>query len=126
MQYLRSQSNCAVLANRSHALNVLVLSSDQYMRAASGGGLRCLFWKLKIGAIIFGKNCFDCFHLRGTFLISNTTLRVSRRKNSKILPCGVFLSCVADEMLVKVSLFQKISPALNNNKHFIYSWFRHS
>ena len=62
-------SNCAVLANRSLALNVLVLSLDQYRRATSGGGLRCLFWKLKIGAIILGKNCSDCFHPRVTFLI---------------------------------------------------------
>ena len=40
------------------------------------------------------------------FVIQNAVLRVSRKKNSKMFPCGAFLSCVVDKMFMEVPLFQ--------------------
>ena len=39
-------------------------------------------------------------------------LRVASIKNLEIFPCGVFLSCIVDEMFVEVLLFQEISPTM--------------
>ena len=47
------------------------------------------------------------------FVIWNTIFRISRRKNSEIVPCGVFLSCVLCS-----PFFPKTFPALKN------SWLR--
>ena len=54
------------------------------------------------------------------FVIWNTIFRISRRKNSEIVPCGVFLSCVLDEMFIDIDspFFPKTFPALKN------SWLR--
>ena len=41
-----------------------------------------LFWK--------PKKCPDCVHLWVKFSIQNVVLKLSRRKNSNILPCGAF------------------------------------
>ena len=54
------------------------------------------------------------------FVIWNTIFRISRRKNSEVVPCGVFLSCVLDEMFIDIDspFFPKTFPALKN------SWLR--
>ena len=49
-----------------------------------------------------GKNGPDFVHLWVKFSIRNVVLRVSKRKNSKIFPCGAFFSCVFNEMFIKV------------------------
>ena len=43
------------------------------------------------------------------FVIWNTIFRISRKKNSEIVPCGVFLSCVLCS-----PFFPKTFPALKN------------
>ena len=45
----------------------------------------------------------DCVHPWVKFSIENIVSRVSRRKSSKIFPCGTLFSCVFNEMFVKVS-----------------------
>ena len=49
-----------------------------------GGGEAspALFWN--------SKKCPDCVHLWVKFSIQNVVLKLSRRKNSNILPCGAF------------------------------------
>ena len=46
------------------------------------------------------------------FVIWNTIFRISRRKNSEIVPCGVFLLCVLDEMFIDIrfAFFSKNLP----------------
>ena len=46
------------------------------------------------------------------FVIQNAVLKVSRKKNFKMFPCGAFLSCVVDKMFIEVPLFQETYPAL--------------
>ena len=59
------------------------------------------------GRPVFGKKGPHCFHLWVQFSIQNVVLRVSRRKNSK--KCGVFFSCVFDEMFIKPLVPQNLS-----------------
>ena len=49
----------------------------------------------------WGKNG-DCVVLWVKFCIQNIVLGVSKRKNSKIFPCGAFYSCVFNEMFIEV------------------------
>ena len=51
----------------------------------------------------FRKKGPDCAHLWVKFSIQSVVLRVSRKKISKMLPCGVSFSCVFDECLSKCS-----------------------
>ena len=49
-----------------------------------------------------GKKGPDCIDLWVKFSIQNVVLRISRTKNSKMLPCGTFFSCVFGEMFIEV------------------------
>ena len=55
--------------------------------AESGEASLTLFENRK-GCTDFGKKGPDCVHLWVKFPIQNLVLRVSRRKNSKMFPCG--------------------------------------
>ena len=62
--------------------------------AQQGGerrGLPCSFWKSK-KCPDFWKKDPDCVHLWVKVFIHNIFLRASRRKNSKIFPCGASFS----------------------------------
>ena len=50
----------------------------------------------------FGKKGHDCIHSWIKFSIQNVVLSVSRRKNSKVFPCGAFFSRHFDEMFIEV------------------------
>ena len=60
----------------------------------------------------FGKKGPNCVHVCVKFSIQNSILIVSRRKNSKMFPCGTFFSCVFDEMFMEALQFHEASPAL--------------
>ena len=62
-------------------------------------------------ALVLGKKSRGCVHLWVKFCIQNIVLGVSRRKNSKIFPCGAFYSCVFNKMFIEVPLFHETSPA---------------
>ena len=53
----------------------------------------------------FWKKVPDCACLWFKFSIQYVVLRVSRRKVSKMFPCGASASCVFDEMFVEVFQF---------------------
>ena len=55
----------------------------------------------------FGKKGPDCINHWVKFSVQNVVLRVSRRKNSKMFPCGNCFSCVFDKMFTT-------SPAMKN------------
>ena len=50
----------------------------------------------------FGKKGPGCVHLWGKIFIENIVLRVSRRKNFKLFPCGASISCVFYKMFIEV------------------------
>ena len=50
----------------------------------------------------FGKKGPGCVHLWVKFSIQNVVLRISRRKISKMFPCGASFSCIFDEMFIEV------------------------
>ena len=54
------------------------------------GGLPWPSLKIKRSALILEKNCPHCIHPLVKFAIQNVVLKVSKRKNSKIFPCGAF------------------------------------
>ena len=54
-------------------------------------------------------------HLWIKFLILNSVLRVSRRKNFTLSLWGLFLSCIVDEMFIDVPLLKGNSPVLKNS-----------
>ena len=56
----------------------------------SGGRPPLPFFENRRNCPDFGKKSHDCVHLLVKFSIENIVLRVSRRKNSKIFPCGAF------------------------------------
>ena len=60
-----------------------------------------------------GKKGSNCVHPWVESSIQNVALRVSRRKNSKVFPCGVFF-CVLDEKFIEVPWFHKTSSALKH------------
>ena len=81
-----------------------------------GRGLASLFLKIEKTRPDFRKKCPDFVQLWVKCLISNVILRASRRKNSKIFPCGAFLSYAVDKIIfIKAPLFQETSPALKNS-----------
>ena len=53
------------------------------------------------------------FHLKFSF--ESNRLRSRKEKTSKIFPCGVFLWCVVDKMIIGVLSLQETSPALKNS-----------
>ena len=94
-----------------------------FRRATSGGGgLPCPFWKIekKCPDLAkkcpdFGKICPACVRLWVKIPIWNVILRASWRKNTKIIPCGVFLLRVTHETFIEVPSFQETSPAPKNS-----------
>ena len=50
----------------------------------------------------FGKKGFVGAHLWAKFSTQNVALRVSRRKNSKMFPCGIFFLWVFYEIFIEV------------------------
>ena len=60
----------------------------------------------------FYKKGPDCAHPWVKFSIQNVVLRISRRKNSKLFPCGAFFSWNFDEIFIEVSQFHETFPAL--------------
>ena len=74
----------------SSNLQNLILDIRHATRRRVGGGLPCRFSKIEEIALILEKKSHDCVHLWVKFSIENIVLRVSRRKNSKIFPCGAF------------------------------------
>ena len=67
-----------------------------------GGGLPYPFLKSKESALILEKNALIVCILYVTFTIQNVVLRVSKRKNFKIFPCGAFFSDIFDEIFIRV------------------------
>ena len=65
-------------------------------RGGEGGGFSHPFFKIEKKCPDFGKKRPDYIHPWVKFLVENAVLSVSRKKISKIFPCGAFLSCVAD------------------------------
>ena len=74
----------------SSNLQNLILDIRHATQGRVGGGLPCRFSKIEEIALILEKKSHDCVHLWVKFSIENIVLRVSRRKNSKIFPCGAF------------------------------------
>ena len=72
-----------------------------------GGGPPYPFFKIKKGALILKKKCPDCVHPLVKFAIQNVVLRVSKRKNSKIFPCGAFFLDFLIKCLSKYPNFTK-------------------
>ena len=60
----------------------------------------------------FGKKGLDCVHLWVKFFIQNVVFSVSRRKNTKMFPCGVPFSC-AWRSVYRNPLVPHISPPLS-------------
>ena len=58
----------------------------------------------------FWKNGPECVHLWVKFSIQNVALRVSRRKNSKMFPCGVFFLVLLMKCLFKCPSSLNLSP----------------
>ena len=56
----------------------------------------------------------DCAYSWIKFSIQSVILRVSRRRNSNIFPCGDFLSWLFNEMFIEVPLFYETFPFLKN------------
>ena len=50
----------------------------------------------------FWKKGLDCVYTWVKFSIQNVVLRVSRRKNSKMFPCGASFSIVIDQIFIEV------------------------
>ena len=71
-------------------------------RGRGGGGLPCPILKIEKRCPDFVKKCPDYVHTSVKFSIQNVILKVSRRKNSRIFPCGVFFSGVFDKIFPKV------------------------
>ena len=67
--------------------------------------LACSFLKTEKCALNLEK-CPDRVRLWVKFLILNAVLRVTRKKNSEIFPCGAFLSHAVVKMFIEVPLFQ--------------------
>ena len=55
----------------------------------------------------FWKKCPDCVHPYVKFAIQNAVLKVSKRKNSKIFPCGAFFLDFLRKCLSKCPNFTK-------------------
>ena len=64
--------------------------------------------KLGKGALILGPDCV----LSVKFPIQNVALRVCSRKNPKMLPYGVFYSCLFAKMFIEVPETHETSLAL--------------
>ena len=77
-----------------------------FRRAANGGGeggrFPLPFFVNGRKCPDFGKKGFNCVYPWVKSFIQNVVLRVTRRKSSKIFPCGASLSCVFDERFIKV------------------------
>ena len=54
---------------------------------------------LRMGKSTFGKKGPDCYWVK--FSIQNIVLRVSRRKNLEMFPCGASFSCVFGGMFIE-------------------------
>ena len=83
----------------------------------SGGELPCPFLKIKKSALILEKKCPDCVHPQVKFAIQNVVLRVSKRKNYKIFPCGDFFLDFLIKCLSKCPNFAK--PPLRCPEKFL-------
>ena len=81
------------------------------------GGERSLpstFFKIEKSDLILDKKGPSHVHLWVKFSIQSLVLRLFRRKNSKMFPCGAFFSCDFDEMFIEVPQFHETSPILKN------------
>ena len=67
-----------------------------------GGDFPCPFLKIEKKCADFGNKGPYCLHLRVESFIQNVVLRVSRRKSSKIFPCGTVFSFIFDEKFIEV------------------------
>ena len=76
------------------------------------GGLPSPFFENRKKCPDFWKKGPDCVYLWVKFSIQNVVLRVSRRKNSKMFPCGASFSGVFDEIFIEVPKFHKSPPPL--------------
>ena len=78
--------------------------------------LPCPFLKIERKVLWFCKKYPDCVLCSSIDWIPQlkSCLKVSRRKNSEIPP-PPFLLYIVDEIIIKVPLFQKTSPALKNS-----------
>ena len=63
----------------------------------------------------FWKKSPDFVHLWVKFFIQNVALRVSRRKNSKMLSCRASFSGVFEEIFIEVPKFHKPLPLAQKN-----------
>ena len=87
--------------------------SHRYTTKREGGDLLCPFLKIGKSGLILG-NKSDCVHLWVKFSIENVALWVSRRKNSKMFPCGTFFVVFLTKSVSKCSYFHKSSRPLKN------------
>ena len=87
--------------------------SHRHTAKGEGGDLSCPFLKIGKSGVILG-NKSDFFHLWVKFSIENVVLWVSRRKNSKMFPCGTFSVVFLMKSVSKCPYFHKSSPPLKN------------
>ena len=74
-----------------------------------------LFWKVKKVSWFWGKKALILSTFGIKFSIQGVVLRVSRRKNSQILPSGAFFPCFFfDKIFIEVPWFYETSPVLKN------------
>ena len=87
------QAFSRILRNIQGYWCILIHTHWQATKGREGGrGLPYPF--LKISKMLwFWEKGPDCVHLWIKFSIQNVVLRVSRRKNSNMLPCRTFFSC---------------------------------
>ena len=102
-----------------HDDNFLQDTSRRVTRGGEGGKISsALFQKLEKSVLTLEKMSWLWSSWVLIFHLKNVVLWVSGRKKPQIFHCGAFLSCVIDEMFIKVPWFQENSPALKN------SWLR--
>ena len=61
------------------------------------------FLQSEKNALILEKKSPHCAHLLLKVSIQNVVLRVPRRKNSKMFPCGTIFYFIFEEMFIEVS-----------------------
>ena len=92
-----------------------IQSHSQARKQGKGrwGGLPDHFLKIEKVPWFWKRKGPDSVHIWVRFSIQNLGLNVSRRI-SKMFPCGVFFSCVFDEIFFEVAQFHETSLALKN------------
>ena len=80
--------------------------TSQERNYGKGGRHPPLFFENCTKCPDFYKKGPDCVHLWVDCVqlsIQNVVLRASRRKDSRVFPCGTFSSCVFNEMHIEMS-----------------------